>query len=342
MLNPAALDLIKNRKFFRILLRAYQGKISKTRASGLLNVSRKTLYKHLSKLSYLLIEQGTKIDTLLDLLKRNYDKKQLFKDEILLVSFLNPGYGPRRISLQLKMQGKEVSQKTVWRVLKEFDLATKVQREAFYLKYKVSKRPLFDTNYLRLASRSRKSMIEAVLSGQKAGDICKEYRVSRKTLAKWKARYEKAQEKGDDLLLALSDRNPTGVKHYNGVGKATENAILKLVVENPAPSSHQISSRLSFVGNHGVQGVLTRHNLNKYEARFTYAKEHQASRRPFFAYVLSRIKLVWNEFLPSLAPAPPPTGFKITAFFKFFFISSFITLLLSLGISSWVNFFKTS
>ena len=231
MLNPSALDIIKNRKRFRILLRAYQGKISKTEASTILGISRKTIYKKLSNLSEFINNKDTKLEQLLNFLNKNYDKKKYYLNEILLISFLNPKIGPKKISEKFKNQGKEISPKTIWRVLKEFKLSKKSQREDFCLRYKVSKEPLVDFNYARLSPQIRKSLIEACLSGQKVNDVCGEYRISRKTLAKWKRRYVEAQEGGNNLLSALIDRNPRGVKHYNGVDKATENTILKLVVK---------------------------------------------------------------------------------------------------------------
>lgn len=72
--------------------------------------------------------------------------------------------------------------------------------------FPASKKETRSVSKLRLSPGSRKKMIEEVLiGGKRVSEVCRRYNLSRKTFYQWKARYEKAKEKGESLFQAMED-----------------------------------------------------------------------------------------------------------------------------------------
>ena len=114
---------------------------------------------------------------------------------------------------------------------------------------------------------------EVMVGGEVAAHVCRKYRTSRKTFYKWLVRYKEAKERGADLLRAMEDSYAEGFVHPRSVSAELQERILGIVRQYPEYSTHEIAGILPWVGNHGVQNVLRRLNLNTYEKRLAYAQE---------------------------------------------------------------------
>jgi len=321
-----------------VLVKVSKGRLKKAEAARILRVSRKTLYQWLVVFEK---NQAKKRD------ERNKQKR--FRRDVLRVVVARPEYGPDKIGKLLKKKRIKLSSRTVWLILKGLDLETKEKRQAYADDFRKPTQAK-DSSYpihLRLAPEARKRMVEEVLLGDKrVGEVTKRFEVSRKTYVKWKKRYQKADEEDKGLLGALVDQHPEGSDHPRGVSQEGVRAILNEVVKNPGLSSHRLAERLRFVGNHGVQNVLQRNGLSVYEKRAEYA-EVEADRREAevpkgtWDYYINRLKLVWDKFVPSLAPAPPPAPLSKKArrrrFVKYLVSALIATVVLGVGITGWVR-----
>ena len=279
-----------------ILEKVVQGKLSKIEASERLGVSRKTIYQWLKKYS------DWKPDS-------TPTKRKRLQKDILRIIVANPEYGPRKISQELEKVGKKLSERSVWKLLCELGIATANKRKVYTKRYRQprSSEKEIVPGHLRLNAESRKRMVEEVILAKRlVKDVVAEYGVSRKTFAKWKRRYVVAQTDRKNILLALSDQNPKGSRHPRGISERMEQAVLDLVSIEPELSSHKIAKKLKHIGNHGVQKVLERLQLSTQEARLAYVRTQKVPSKPIFVRILDRVLLVWEQFVPSLAPAPPP------------------------------------
>jgi len=313
-----------------ILGKVLRGKLSKAGAARRLGVSRKTVYVWLKSVR---LPSG----------HRDPSKRKAFKKDILRIITANPAFGPKHISRELEKRQKYLSPRSVWLVLKDLDLNTKDERVNHAYKYRKPTQ-IQDPNfpaYLRLTPEARKRMVEEViLSGRKVGDVCSDFQVPRKTFAKWKKRYIQAQKTEENILLALNDQHPEGPNHPKGASQQAVKAVLGAVIENPTLSSHKITRMLGFIGNHGVQNILKRNNLNLYSLRLVYSRTHKVVplSEPVAPSFLDRIRLVWEQFVTSLAPAPPPE--KRTRFiniFKAFATSAFASFVIIFTLISWIR-----
>src|SRR4030042_3384676 len=305
----------------RILNRVRLGKISKSEAAKKLNVSRKTIYIWIS---------------------HGKDRK-LFEKYILRVVVASPKSGPKKISEELNKQGYELSTRSVWLILKKLNLNTIIDRENYIQKYRIPKQAKNKDFHIHLIlnASARKQMIEEVLNGRKEKEVLNEYRISRKSFAKWKKRYIKAQNEPINLIEALKDQHPEGSKHPRGVNEKIVRKVINVVISNPEYSSHKIASILGFIGNHGVQRILERNNLSYYELRQAYSQREKAKPEAIYARISNFVKAVWQEFIPGLAPAPPPgvqiKGFRFVSMIRPFVIASFVTSFISLGLFYWIR-----
>src|SRR4030043_858218 len=305
-----------------ILDKARLGKISISEAARKLNVSRKTIYIWI---------------------KNRKNNKKSFEKYILRIVVASPKSGPKKISEELKKQGYKLSTRSVWLILKKLNLNTIVNRENYIQKYRIPKKaknkdfPI----HLRLNASARKQMIEEVLNGRKEKEVLNEYRISRKSFAKWKKRYIKAQNEPINLIEALKDQHPEGSKHPRGVNEKIVRKVINVVISNPEYSSHKIASILGFIGNHGVQRILERNNLSYYELRQAYSQREKAKPEAIYARISNFVKAVWQEFIPGFAPAPPPgvqiKGFRFVSMIRPFVIASFVTSFISLGLFYWIR-----
>src|SRR4030066_2567622 len=304
-----------------IINRVKTGKINKSEAARILGVSRKTVYKWINNK------------------KKNID----FEKYILRIVIASPKSGPQKISNILKKQGYRLSTRSVWLILKRLNLNNAINRENYIQKYRIprqAKNKEFPT-HLRLNANTRKQMVEEVLSGSKEIDVLNSYKVSRKTFAKWKKRYIKAKNESVNLLEVLKDQHPEGSNHPRGVNETTVNKVLNIVASNPEYSSHKIALLLGYIGNHGVQRILERNNLSYYELRQAYSQREKAKPEAIYARISNFVKAVWQEFIPGLAPAPPPgvqiKGFRFVSMIRPFVIASFVTSFISLGLFYWIR-----
>ena len=187
----------------QVLEKVVQGKLSKIEASKKLGVSRKTIYQWLKKYS------DWKPDS-------TPTKRKRLQKDILRIVMANPEYGPRKISQELEKVGEKLSERSVWKLLRELGIATANKRKVYIQRYRQPSYLQKDIvpGHLRLNAESRKRMVEeVVLVKRLVKDVTAEYGVSRKTFAKWKRRYVVAQTDRKNILLALSDQNPKGSRH---------------------------------------------------------------------------------------------------------------------------------
>jgi len=136
--------------------------------------------------------------------------------------------------------------------------------------------------------------------------VCRDIGISRYTFYKWKRRWEKSSKNID----ALRDRKPQYDRRRLRIQPELEKEILSIVIEFPNLSKYGIARRLSdklgpVVGPHGVYNVLLRNGLNIPELRLAYSRAYtpEVSVKPG---VSDRIRYVLEQFVTSLAPAPPP------------------------------------
>ncbi len=317
----------------QIFERVLKGKITKAKASRILGVSRKTIY--------LWLEEYVKEK---EYIKQNKNKRKKNKKDILLIALANPKYGPKKISEELEKRNIRISQRSVWLALKELGLQKKSLREQYSLNINSIKyaKDLSFPRQLRYKPQVRKRIVEEVLlAKRKVKDVVEKYSISRKTFAKWKKRYLEAQISGENIILALSDQNPTGSKHPRGASERVVRAVLRLVIEKPELSSHKIAEKLRFIGNHGVQRILKRQGLSSYQTRLAYSKAYKEVPRPVFARFLDRVRYVLEQFVPDLAPAPPPLLTSIWRFIRAFSASLIIGLALAYSSIWWINYLTT-
>ncbi|MBU3957124.1 glycosyltransferase, partial [Patescibacteria group bacterium] len=258
------------------------------------HISRTLFYRWLSR--YRQAEPGEKRRALavkgrnLLFLKNKVSPKAELK--ILKIVIEHPEYSTHKIAGLLANVGNH----GVQNVLKRLNLNTVDQREAF-----TRKRSAFPPLLKRV-------IVGRVIKGdEKIAKVCREYGISRTIFYRWLNRY---QESGG-RIGALRERVPK-IKRYSR--QATDRQVekvLKIVIEHPEYSTHKIAGLITNLGNHGVQNVFQRLNLNTYEKRVAFAESFAP--KPVFrptAAFWDRIKLVWAKFVPSLAPAPPPAWDK--------------------------------
>jgi len=266
------------------------------------NISRKTFYQW--KRKYKTAKTRAKSTCLecrrLKGLQHPRGTKNRFKNDILSLVTTHPEWGSHTLNKKLKIKNKILGNHGVYTLLKELGLETREKRKEFTSSYR---------SPLRLLPEARKRLVEQViLAKRKTGVIADEFKVSRKTLWKWKKRYQEAQKVEIQLILALKDQNPTGSAHPRGTSTWLEKEIFDLVGIHPEYSTHSLSRVLQGkIGNHGIQNVLLRNGLNTFDRRLEYSRFHAP--KPVLAPVtgfLGRLKSVWQTFVPQVAPAPPP------------------------------------
>ncbi|MFZ5366123.1 MAG: glycosyltransferase [Patescibacteria group bacterium] len=275
-------------------------------------ISRKTFYAW--KKRYLAVGPRGKITCLekrhLRGLQHPRGLRLRFKKDILRLVTLHPEWGSHTLNKKLKIKNKILGNHGVYSLLKELGLETYLKRKEFAGDYR---------SPLRLLPEARKRMVERVILAQeKVGEVAGEFVVSRKTLWKWAKRYKEGQE--------MQDQNPTGSSHPRGTPEWLEKKILEAIVRNPEYSTHKLAQIIPKIGNHGIQNVLLRNGLNTFDRRLVYARTHAPVSlvQPITGW-LNRLKSVWQTFVPTIAPAPPPKIFQIFRRASPPFLLSFLT-----------------
>jgi len=279
--------------------------------------------------------------------------KEVVKQIISLIK-THPPWSSHKISQKLK-----VSNHGAQNVLQRLNLNTQRKREAFAEKAK----DLNDEEALKwveglvrqgkglvkpdsLSAQQRLKMIEQVVRDERSVvEVCRDFGVSRPVFYKWLGRYMEADK--NEKLRVLRDKKPEIERHYRQVVDEYEQMVLELVKEHPEYGIRRILRVLPqvegkpVVGYHGVQNVLKRHDLNVYASREAYARDHREVKmlEPVFEWLTTRLKLVWDKFIPSLAPAPPPTTReeRIRRGIKYFAGTFLLTVVLGVGITGWVR-----
>jgi len=200
---------------------------------------------------------------------------------------------------------------------------------------------------MKLSAQDRLKAIKQVRQeGKPVAQVCRDFSISRKTFYKWLNRYQ--QSDLDNKIKSLEDKEWKILNHPKRASLETENKIISLISSHPELSSHKIANFLG-LGNHLVQNVLKRNNLNLIEQRLAFAEEQVVSKKvPFFTYIFDKVHYIWDTFVPTLAPAPPPSvskplpTFRVSSFsnlFKSFLISLTLSSIFSLGLIYWFNIF---
>ena len=156
---------------------------------------------------------------------------------------------------------------------------------------------------MKLSAQERYKLIKSVIDHETSvTKACLELNLSRKTFYKWLNRYNKNYHLG---AAALEDRQWIIENHPKKISSDIESNILKIAAEQPTHSSHKIAEILG-IGNHGVQNVLKRNNLNLYESRMIYAKELESAQNEKVQAPDNYLPYNTNDnYVPTHSPAPP-------------------------------------
>ncbi|MFC1727731.1 helix-turn-helix domain-containing protein, partial [Patescibacteria group bacterium] len=240
-----------------------------------------------------------------------HSKRHQIEEMVFSVSICHPEWGSRKISAILNKHGHLASSRTVYRLLKDRNLATEARRREFADLYQVLGiiKDIYNPKQFRLAPETRKKVLEEViLGGKSVAETCRKYRFSRKTYYKWFARYQEAEKNGEALLQAVDDQYARDSSHPKTVPENTQKKIFAIVRKQPELSPHRIAKLIPSISNHGIYNVLKRNNLNTYELRLAYSRT--ASRRttfaPVFGFAGKLRKLIGS--IPSISAIPPPTS----------------------------------
>ncbi|MBU3957361.1 glycosyltransferase, partial [Patescibacteria group bacterium] len=254
------------------------------------------------------------------------NKRYKFEDRVISIIVSHPSWGSRKISAILGKHKQRISNHAVYSLLEDLNLETKEKREEFSSLYQTFARieKIYQPKPLRLTPEARKRVVEEVVIGEEpVSQVCQKYHISRKTFYKWLARYQEAREKEAVLLQAMEDNYIKGFGHPRAISEETQERILTVVHQHPKYSTHKVAQILAEVGNHGVQNVFQKLNLNTYEKRLAYAQAYQPVTIPVPG-VLDRLKPILGR-IPAISAIPPPTREKIAPLarpFIFSFLSS--------------------
>jgi len=266
------------------------------------------------------------------------NKRYKFEDRVISIVVSHPSWGSRKISAILCKYRQRISNHALYNLLKDLNLETKEKREEFSSLYQTFARieKIYQPKPLRFTPETRKRIIEEVVIGKEpVVDVCQKYHVSRKTFYKWLARYQEAKEKEAVLLQAMEDNYVEGFTHPRSISERVQEKILHLVQQYPEYSTHKIAQILADVGNHGVQNVFQRLNLNTYEKRLTYAETYRPTPVPVTG-VLDRIKPLIGR-IPVISAIPPPAKEKITSVSRPFVFSFFSSIVFSTIFIYWLR-----
>jgi len=135
----------------------------------------------------------------------------------------------------------------------------------------------------RLSPKHRLRLVEKVIKdGESVSDICRKLGISRTIFYYWKRRYERADK--ERKLEYLNDKER---RYYQQATPEQEKEVLRAVIKHPSFSSPQIVNYLAqkhrqpIIGNHGVQNILKRNNLNIYSQRLIHQQIHPRSHAPY-------------------------------------------------------------
>jgi cellulose synthase/poly-beta-1,6-N-acetylglucosamine synthase-like glycosyltransferase/transposase-like protein len=189
----------------------------------------------------------------------------------------------------------------------------------------------------KLEQSIKVSIVREILAGRESvSSLSRDYHISRKTIYSWLEKYKKERK--------IKDNYVSGHDHPRAYSKEIEGKILREVVETPELAINKIAKKLD-LSTHGVFNVLKRHRLTYKDLRIAYATARKEEiKEPAFTWLIDRIRLVLDQFIPTLAPAPPPSVKEVYRplgkLLKIFISSTFSTLLVSIALLYWIRVAK--
>ena len=328
----------------RNVVRAILNKeISVTEISKKLGVARKTIY------AWIRIYKETPSNEIATSLGKNYVKGKTHpravypkvRAKLIKLVIVHPEWGCRRYSLELKSKGINLGYFGIYKLLESLGAST----------YELRKN--FKRNYAgpgRLSADIKLSAVNKVFEGKvNISKLAKEHGVARKTIYEWIKKYQTNIEKGLVGMEALKDGYPEGEKHPSAIYPFIQNRILETVSKKPALSIHKIAELIG-ASSYSIWKVLDKFGLNNYQKRFAYAQSVTPIAKPVVPVTLfDRVRLVWEEFLTGLAPAPPPrlaialasAGRHLFKVLKIFSISSIVSFAVVYSSFWWISYIST-
>ena len=309
---------------YESVFEAVSGKKSVSWVCKKYGISRSFFYKLKSKYLQAGDSKREKLKSLKPNHKCQRGGKKLSEDqvgEILSVIFKNPEYGIKKALQQIyaKRHKQIVSHGGIQSFLLKLNLRTKRQRKLF-IKWarRLSREKVVDLVCLSLARYKRKEpllpeerlkVVKLVDEGAPIVQACTLFRITRRNFYKWQRRYH--QSASGREYQAVTDKKPVIERYWRQVTEGQVEAIVKIVVEHPDYSTHKIAEILKWIGNHGVQNVFRRLNLNTYEKRLAYAREKGPVVTPVFGLLNRVVKLIGR--IPVISAIPPPAREKIAS-----------------------------
>src|SRR3989344_1599575 len=303
-----------------------------------LGIARKTIYFWIKR--YKSTPSRNKSDALFSkyVSGRSHPKEYRHKLKAKLIKRIasNPNSGATSLANELN-----VGRHAIVSLLKELNLNTAPDRKSLTKMYKTSG---------RFKSLIKLSIVRAIERGEKVSQISKKYNVARKTIYQWLKIYQRDG--------TLAEKYKSGFDHPKAYSKELKKSILATVVQNPEMSILTLAKNFG-ISSHGVFNVLENLGLTQKHSRILYADSQKsevvtpATQPSFF----DRVRSVWNQFVPNLAPAPPPAHIatqSVTAgppyrlaetfatFTKWGLISSFLTFSVTFGSLYWIRIFSQS
>jgi cellulose synthase/poly-beta-1,6-N-acetylglucosamine synthase-like glycosyltransferase/transposase len=183
----------------------------------------------------------------------------------------------------------------------------------------------------------RYAVLQKLDKNRKITDISKEIKVSRQTIYNWIKRYKHAHK--DRKSKALESKYVRGKDHPKAKYPFIEKNLLGLIAKKPHLSIRDLAQQIP-TSTHTIWNVLNKHGLNKYNNRLAYAQDlvgRQLVKAPI--PFIDKVRLVLEQFIPNLAPAPPPekSYIKLFSLLKIFLISLITTSLTFSAVLFWVT-----
>ncbi len=228
----------------------------------------------------------------------------------------HPKWGCRTLSKRLNEKGISLSYVQVNRLLNTIGAETYDRRLNYARNFAGPGRTREDV---------RLEIVKKAVTGKiSITTLSENYKVARKTIYKWIAKYR--------AIGNIKDSYVVGEAHPKAIYPKITQQVLDLVVTNPGYSVRTLAKSFP-ASSWTIWSILNRNNLNTYNLRLEYSRNisEAAEEKVSTTGVSERIRSVFESFTPNLAPAPPPGKRKI---FNFFIISVFL-LSISLAIFYW-------
>lgn len=263
---------------------------------------------------------------------RSLSKKEEKKIFNLIIN--QPDYSLRKYinSLKTEKYGQiKISLHGLFGFLKRKNLDTVLKRRRF------ASAELEKRKVKALSPQKRRQMVQSLLDGKKtAQEIAEKFSVSRTTIYKWRQRFLKTKRRD-----AFYSQRPKGEKHWKAVPGAEKIAV-DIIIEYPELSLRQLIKLLPknkegrpILGLHGVYNLLKKLNLTTFEQRLAYAETH-GSTIQIAPRWLDQVRLVWDQFVTGLAPAPPPAWEQAKDFLRNSALTALITVFTSSIAYKWI------